>query len=113
MMLIIQRCCFIQSLLFSYELQEDFVQNSKQLVQFPCIRSDDVVFRPDAHLSSIIHPDDKNFSSGLPSVSRSFELFQVASVQKFQQHVQKPFSVSKTQIWEDSCNRLDNLAIPS
>jgi hypothetical protein len=51
MMLIIQGCCFIQSLHFSYELQEDSVQKSKQSVQFPCIRPDDVVFRPDAHLS--------------------------------------------------------------
>lgn len=44
-----QGCCFIQSLHFSYELQEDSVQNSNQSVQFPCIRPDDVVFRPDAH----------------------------------------------------------------
>jgi len=46
----------------------------------------------------------------LSFVSRSFELFQFASVRTFQQHVRTPFSVrqvkwfiSKTQIWEDSC----------
>jgi hypothetical protein len=46
----------------------------------------------------------------LPSVSRSFELFSVASVRMSQQHVRTPFSarqvnkiLSKTQIWEDSC----------
>jgi hypothetical protein len=35
MMLIIQGCCFIQSLHFSYELQEDFVQDSKQRSSIP------------------------------------------------------------------------------
>jgi hypothetical protein len=64
---------------------------------------------------SIIHPDDENFPSGPFSMSRSFELFQVASVRKFQ-HVRTPFSVRsaikflfKTQIWEDSCNRPDDV----
>lgn len=71
-----------------------------------------MVFRPNAHLSSIIRPDDENFPPGLQSVSRSFELLSVASVRTSQQHVQKPFSVRqlkgflfKTQIWEDSYNR--------
>jgi hypothetical protein len=49
MFLLSQGCCFIHSLHFSYELQEDSMQNSNHSVQFPCIRSDDVVFRPDAH----------------------------------------------------------------
>jgi hypothetical protein len=47
---------------------------------------------------------------------RSFELLQVASVQMSQQHGRMPFSVrqrkefrSKTQIWEDSCNRPNNV----
>jgi len=43
---------------FSYELQEDSVQNSNQSVQFPCIRLDDVVFYPDAHLSKH-HPSGR------------------------------------------------------
>jgi hypothetical protein len=48
MLLLSQGCCFIQSLHFSYELQEDFVENSNQSVQFPYIHPDNVVFRPDA-----------------------------------------------------------------
>jgi hypothetical protein len=62
-------------------------------VQVPCIRLDDVVFCLDAHLSSIIHSDDENFPFGLPSVSRSSELFKVVSVQTSQQHVRTPFNV--------------------
>jgi hypothetical protein len=82
------------------------IQNS--VVQFPCIHPDDVVFRP----------DDENFPSGRPSVSRSFKLFKVASVLTSQQHVQTPCNVrqvkrflSKTQIWEGSCNHPDGMAI--
>jgi hypothetical protein len=65
------------------------------------------LFRPDAHQSSNIRPDDVVIPSGLPSVFRSFKLFKVASVWT-------PFSVqikrfpSQTQIWEDSSNRLDD-----
>jgi hypothetical protein len=65
---------------------------------------------------SIIRLDDENFLSGPSSVSRSFELFQVASVQTSQQHVQTTFSVRlameflfKIQIWKDSCNRPDDV----
>jgi hypothetical protein len=65
---------------------------------------------------SIIRPDDENFPSEPSSVSRSFELFQLASVQTSQQHVRTPLSVqsamgflSKTQIWKDSCNHPDNV----
>jgi hypothetical protein len=57
---------YIQSLQFYYVLQEDSVRISKQLVQFPCIHLDDVVFHPGAHLSSIIHQDNENFLSGPP-----------------------------------------------
>jgi hypothetical protein len=60
----------------------------------------------------IIRPNDENFSSGPSSMSRSFELLQVAYVWTSQQYVRTPFSVRqvkrfifKTQIWEDSCNR--------
>jgi len=45
------------------------IQDSE--IQVPCIRSDDVVFCPDTHLSSIIRPDDENFPYEPPSVSRS------------------------------------------
>jgi hypothetical protein len=65
---------------------------------------------------SIIRSDNENFPSGPSSVSRSFELFQLASVWTFQQHVRTPLSIrsamgflSKTQIWEDSCNHPDDV----
>jgi hypothetical protein len=68
-----------------------------------------VISRPDAQLS-------KHHPSGPSSMSRNFELFQLASVRTSQQHGQTPLSVrqgkgprSKTQIWEDSCNRPDNV----
>jgi hypothetical protein len=89
-------------------------------VQIPCIHPDDVEFRPDARQSSNICSDNENFSPGLPSVSRSFELFPVASVRTSQQHVWTPLSVRQvkrfpfqTQIWEDSCNHPDDVVIPS
>jgi len=65
-------------------------------------------------VQSIIRSDDENFPFGPSSVSRSFELFQLASVQTFQQQVWTTLSVQptmgflyKTQIWEDRCNRSD------
>jgi hypothetical protein len=73
-------------------------QDSEVLV--PCIHSDDVVFRS----------DDENFLFELQSVSKSFELFQVASVRTSQQHLWMPFSTRQvkglsfqTLIWEDNC----------
>jgi hypothetical protein len=63
MLLLSQGCCFIQSLHFSYELQEDSVQNSNQSVQFPCIRPDDVVFRPDALQSATFVQMTRTFRS--------------------------------------------------
>jgi hypothetical protein len=67
-------------------------------------------------VQSIICSDDENFPSGPSSVSRSFELFQLASVQTFQQYVRTTLGVrpttrflSKTHIWEDRCNRPDDV----
>jgi hypothetical protein len=67
-------------------------------------------------IQSIIRPDDENFPSRPSYVSRSFELFQLASVRTFQQHVRMTLNVrlamgflSKTQIWEDCCNRPDDV----
>jgi hypothetical protein len=47
---------------------------------------------------------------------RSFELFQLASVRTFQQHIWTPLNVrlamrflSKTHIWEESCSRMDDV----
>jgi hypothetical protein len=94
----------------SRKLFQVFKENSVQIPiqsnQIPCIRPNDVIFRP----------DDKNFPSEPSSMSRSFELPRVASVWMSQQHDRTPFSVrqgkwfrSKTQIWEDSCNRPDDV----
>jgi len=47
---------------------------------------------------SIISPDDENFPSGPSSMSRSFELFQVASIRMFQQHVRMPLVFN--QLWD-------------
>jgi hypothetical protein len=69
MLLLSQGCCFIQSLLFSYLLQEDSVKFLGKFISVPCqpsgrrgilfgrssvsnIRQDDVVFRPGGHLFS-------------------------------------------------------------
>jgi hypothetical protein len=67
-------------------------------------------------IQSIIRPDNENFPSGPSFVSRSFKLFQLASVRTFQKHVRTTFNVwpaigflSKTQIWEDRCNRPDDV----
>jgi hypothetical protein len=67
-------------------------------------------------IQSIIRPDDENFPSSPYSVSRSFELFKLSSVRTFQQDVRTTLSVrpamgflSKTQIWEDCCNRPDDV----
>jgi hypothetical protein len=75
-----------------------------------------VSYCPDAHLQSIIHLDDENFPSGPSPMLRSFELLQLASVRTFQQHVRTTLSVrqasgfhSKAQLWEDRCNRPDNV----
>jgi hypothetical protein len=94
------------------------IQDSE--VQVPCIHPDDVVFSPDAHMSSNISSDDESFPSGLPYVSKSFKLFQVASVRMSQQDVRTPFSIRQlkglpfqTQIWEDNFNRPDDVVIPS
>jgi len=65
-----------------------------------------------SRLSSVsnIRPDEAVIPSGCPSVSRSFELFKVASVRTFQQLVRTLVSVrqeigfpSQTERWEDSC----------
>jgi len=113
MMLILQGCCFIQSLHFCDKFQEDFVQDFKQ-----CSSSSLAYvwttwnFVWTLIYQSIIRPDDENFSSGRPSVSRSFELLLVAFIRTYQQYVWTPFSIrrvkrflSKIKIWEDNCNR--------
>jgi hypothetical protein len=116
MMLLNRDSVIFRFFLFRVILLEDSVQIPSKSNRIPCIHPDDVIFRPDAHLSSIIRSDDENFPSRPSFESRSFELFSVASVRTSQQQVRMPFSVwqgkkfcSKTQIWEDSCNRSDDV----
>jgi hypothetical protein len=115
---------------------EDSAQFARQKKRFPVSRQKDVSSRPDAQLSkapavrmtchtvrTLIklkhHPSGRRgFPSGPSSVSRSFELFQLASVRTFQQPVRTTLSVRpsfnfffQNQIWEDCCNRLDALLL--
>jgi hypothetical protein len=55
-------------------LLEDSAQLPSQINRILCIHQDDVIFRPDAQLS-------KHHSSGPSSVSRTFQLFQLAFIQ--------------------------------
>jgi len=91
------------------------VSKSKNSVPCQPSRRRDIPFGHPT-VQSIIRLDDENFPSGPSSVSRSFELLQLASVQKFQQHVRTTLSVrqaswflSKSQLWEVRCNRPDNV----
>jgi len=101
-------------------LPEDSAQFASQKFRFPISRPD-LPLCP-KHLSgcpfvqSIIRPDDENFLSGPSPVSKSFKLLKLVSVQTFQQHIRTTLSarqasgfLSKTQLWEDRCNRPDAL----
>jgi hypothetical protein len=66
MMLFLQRCCFIQSLHFSYELQEDSVQNSKQCSSVP------------------LHPSERR---GIPSGRSSVKASSVLTTRTFRPDV--------------------------
>jgi len=87
------------------------IPKSKKLDPLQPSRRRDIPFgRPT--VQSIIRLDNENFPSGPFSMWRSFELFQLASVWTFQQHVRMTLSVrptmgflSKTQILEDRYNR--------
>jgi len=69
---------------------EDSVLISRQCSQIPCIRLDDMVFRPN---NVVFHPEDENFPSGPSPMLRSFELLRLASVRTFQQYIRMPLSV--------------------
>jgi hypothetical protein len=60
-------------------------------------------------VQSIIRLDDENFLFGPSSMSRSFELFQLASVRMTLSVWPAMGFPSKTQIWEDRCNRPDDV----
>jgi hypothetical protein len=80
MFLLSQGCCFIQSLLFGYVLQEDSVKFSRKFILVPCQPSGRRGIPSGRSSVSNIRLDDENFPSGCPSVSRSFEQFKIASV---------------------------------
>jgi hypothetical protein len=98
-------------------LPKDSVQFTSQKNSVPCQPSGRRVIpsgRPT--VQTIIRPDDENFPSRPSFVPRSFELLQLISVRTFQQHVRTNLSVrqalgflSKTQLWEDCCNHLDDV----
>jgi len=108
-------------------LPEDSAQFASHKIRFPVRYPDDVSDRLDAHLSKVpavrttCHTVRtpiclKHHPSGPSPVSRSFKLIQLASVQTFQQHIQMTLSVrqasgflSKAQLWEDRCNRPDDV----
>jgi hypothetical protein len=76
---------------------QNMLSSSLATVQMTCY----TVWTP--NYPSILCPDDENFPFGPYPVSRSFELFQLASVRTDMEFI------SNTQIWEDSCYRLDNV----
>jgi len=103
-------------------------------MRFPVSRPDDMSSCPNAQLSkapairttchtiwTLIrlkhHPfGRRGFPSRPSSMSRSFELLQLASVRMIQQPVRATLSVRssfrisfQTQIWEDCCNRPDDV----
>jgi len=70
-----------------------------------------VVFHPDARQASSIRTT-RTFLPNSNLCLEAFELLSVASVRTSPQHVWTPFSVGfpfQMQIWEDSCNCLDDV----
>jgi len=106
---------------------KDSAQFKSQKIRFPACRSDDVSYSPGAQLSKALvirttchtirkHIRLKHHPSRPFSVSRSFELLQLASVRTIQQPVRTTLSVRssfkisfQTQIWEDCCNCPDDV----
>jgi hypothetical protein len=111
MLLLSQGCCFIQSLLFSYVLQEDSVKFLRKFISVPCQPSGRSGIPSGHSLVSNIHPDDENFPSGRPSVSRSFEQFKVASIGHNGKSSERYSEFKKNPAFK--CIRPDDVAIPS
>jgi hypothetical protein len=111
---------FIQSLPSVMSFKKTLCKIQNSVVQFPCIRPNDVEFRPGIHMSKH-HPskwqdlsvrtflcrEASNFSRLHPSGRLSNTSERLSVFDKL-----KDF-FSKTQIWEDSCNHPDNVAISS
>lgn len=118
---------FQQGFCYSEVFSEDSAQFASQKILFPASRLDNVSYRPDAQLSNALavqthirlkhHPSgQRRFWSGPSSMSRSFELLQLASIQTIQQPVRTTLSVRssfkisfQTQIWKNCCTRLDDV----
>jgi hypothetical protein len=91
-------------------LLEDSAQFTSQKIWFPASR-------PNAQLSKASSVrTTRTFRLDLPMCLEASNLLQLASVQTFQQHVWMTLSVrqasgflSKTQLWEDRCNRPDDV----
>jgi hypothetical protein len=71
MLLLSQGCCFIQSLLFSYVLQEDSVKFSRKFILVPCQPSGRRGLPSRCSSVSNIRPDDVVFPFGRSSVKAS------------------------------------------
>jgi hypothetical protein len=68
-----------------------------------------MTYRPDAHQTKASPSGRCGFPPGPSSVSRSFKLLQLLYV-RTTLSVQSSFRISfQTQIWEDYCNRLDDV----
>jgi hypothetical protein len=120
MMLIIQGCFYIQSLTSVMFFKKTLCRSQDSEVQsLASVRTTWYSVQMLIYQASSVQTT-RTFRPDLPYVSRSFELFSVASVRTSKQHVRTPFSVrqvkrflSKTHIWEDSCNRPDDVVFPS
>jgi hypothetical protein len=99
-----------------YQQSKRYVIPSGRPSVLSTIRPDNMSYRPDAHLSKASSVQTtRTFRPDLP-LSRSFDLLQLASVRTFQQHIRTTLSVrqasgflSKSQLWEDRCNRPDDV----
>jgi hypothetical protein len=98
-------------------LLEDFAHFTSQKIRFLASRPDDLPYHPDAQLSkaSTVRMT-RTFRLDLPLCREASKLLQLASVRTFQQHVRTTLNVqqasgfpSKIQLWEDRCNRPDEL----
>jgi len=105
----------------------DSAQFASQKILFPTSRPDDVSYRLDAQMSKAPavwttchtvrthirlkhHPSGRHgFPSRPSSVSRSFELLQLASAWTIQCLTKALQFLSETQIWEDRCNCSDDV----
>jgi hypothetical protein len=83
---------------------------TSQKIRFPASRSDDVSYCPDAQLSKASSVwTTRTFRPDLPLCREASNLLQLASVRTTLSVRQASGFLSKTQLWEDRCNRPDDL----